>query len=62
MYQREQVADSVDSYTMALFTRILGWSPEECMVLIAATKAEIRDPRHRLYAQFWFTWGRKPEI
>lgn len=52
MFHREDIVDAVDSYTPGLFTRILGWTPEECQVLIAKVKKNFRDPQLQLYTKF----------
>ena len=36
-----------DSYTPALFTRVLGWSMEETEVFMAKCKEEIRNPKNQ---------------
>lgn len=59
-FQREHICDSVDSYTVALFTRVLGWSLEECQVIMAKVKQEVRDLQHQLYTNFFFVSGRAP--
>ena len=59
-YQREQVIISLQSFVPGLFGRILGWSKEECQVLIAECTRELRDPTIHLYNSFRFIYGRKP--
>ncbi|KAI9737927.1 MAG: hypothetical protein M1834_009297 [Cirrosporium novae-zelandiae] len=58
----EQVAmlDSVESYTLALFTRVLGWSNAETQVLIAGVRKEILDLSIHIYGKIHFAYGRKP--
>lgn len=46
LFHREDLYDAVDSYTAALFTRILGWTPEECAVLQAKVKADMKNPKY----------------
>ena len=60
-FHREYLCDSVDSFTIGLFTRVLGWTPEECHVVMAKAKAELRDPVHQLYQEFYYVYARKPE-
>jgi len=60
MYQREHMILSVESFTLALLTRVLNWSIEETQVLMAKVKAEFRDPEARLLSMFHFVYGRKP--
>ena len=62
MYQREMVLDSVEPYTLALLTRLRNWTQEECQVLIAKVKGEVKDPSFHGYAKFRFTYGMKPVV
>ena len=50
--QQEQFCNAIDSYTIALFTRVLGWTAEECKVLMDAAKKEVRNPKNQLYINF----------
>ena len=50
--QQEQFCGAIDSYTIALFTRVLGWTSEECKVLMDLAKKEVRDPKNQLYINF----------
>jgi hypothetical protein len=59
-YQAVQELQVIDSYTPALFSRVLGWSPPEIQVLMAKVKSELRDPSIHLYLPVYFVWGRKP--
>ena len=38
MYQREQMVECVESFTLALLTRVLGWGYEETQVLMAQVR------------------------
>lgn len=44
-YNVPHCMDAVESFTLALFTRVLGYTVEECQVLISKLKAELRDPK-----------------
>lgn len=57
---REQFYDAVDSFTPMLFTRVLGWTPEECQVMQVKAKQVFRANKHQVYTKFWFVYGRKP--
>ncbi|PGH06904.1 hypothetical protein GX51_02149 [Blastomyces parvus] len=59
-YKQLVVLESVEAYSLALFTRVLGWSPEEVQVLAALTKNEFRDLSIHAYAKMHFVYGRKP--
>lgn len=60
-FQSLQEAKVIESYTPAIFSRVLGWSNEEIQVFIAKVKAELRNPAIHLYLPVYFVTGRKPE-
>ncbi|KAK5042937.1 hypothetical protein LTR84_011993 [Exophiala bonariae] len=53
-------ANSAEPYTLALFTRVLGYSAEEVHAILERVKIELRNPRAHLYIPLYFVWGRKP--
>lgn len=59
-YQQIQKIIAIDSYTPALFTRVLGWSKEEIDVLLAKVKNELKDSSYHMYLPVHFVYGRKP--
>ncbi|KAF2655659.1 S-adenosyl-L-methionine-dependent methyltransferase [Lophiostoma macrostomum CBS 122681] len=59
-YQRELMTIGVEPYTFGFIGKLLGWSEEECRVLIAKVVSEMRDKSLHLYVRFFFTYGRKP--
>lgn len=60
-YQLEQACEALEAYCMASFTRIRGWSKEECQILVANAKKELRNPENHLYSKVHFVYGREPE-
>lgn len=38
IYNRENTLECVSAFTLSLFTRVLGWSVEECQVLMAKVR------------------------
>ena len=60
MFQREHMVLCVEAFTLALCTRILGWSMEETQVLVAGVKDDFRDPKQHLISVFRFVYGQKP--
>jgi hypothetical protein len=62
MYQHEHLIDCVEPFTLAIFKRILQWSDEEIQVIMAKVKDDLRNRRNRLYTNFHFVYGRKPEV
>jgi len=59
-FQSVQELQVIDSYTPALFSRVLGWSETEIQVFMAKVKKDIGDPSIHLYLPVYFIWGRKP--
>ncbi|KAF2703819.1 S-adenosyl-L-methionine-dependent methyltransferase [Pleomassaria siparia CBS 279.74] len=59
-YQREHMAMGIEPYTFGFIGKILGWSEQECKVIIAKVINEVRDRNLHLYIQFFFVVGRKP--
>lgn len=39
----------VEGYSLALYTRFLGWSSEELQVLLAKVRNEFNDQKNRMY-------------
>lgn len=60
-YQREHMAMGIEPYTLGFIGKILGWSEEECRVLIAQTTNDVRRRDVHMYIKFYFVHGRKPQ-
>jgi len=60
-YHREVFLLSLESYTVGLLGRVDGWSNDECQVIMADVRREIRDPKLHLYGVFYVVIGRRPE-
>ncbi|KAI8650637.1 hypothetical protein NCS57_01398100 [Fusarium keratoplasticum] len=60
-YQLIQQIQGAESYTPAVFSRVLGWSDEEIQVLIAKVRKQFNDPTIHLYIPVYVIWGKKPE-
>lgn len=59
-YQREHMAMGIEPYTFGFIGKILGWSEEECRVLIAQVTNDVRRRDVHMYIKFYFVHGRKP--
>ncbi|KAL1968075.1 hypothetical protein VTN77DRAFT_2205 [Rasamsonia byssochlamydoides] len=59
-YQHAQQIEAVGTYTLALFTRVLGWTREEVEVLCAMVRNELKDRSLHLYIKAHFVYGRRP--
>jgi hypothetical protein len=52
---------SVEPYSLALFTKELGYTVDETKILVAQVKRELVNPKLRLYVHLHFIWGRRLE-
>ncbi|KAL3305946.1 methyltransferase domain-containing protein [Colletotrichum asianum] len=50
----------LEGMSLALFTRTLGWTKEETLVLCAQVRSEIKDTKIHAYWQGYIIYGRKP--
>ncbi|KAL1642571.1 hypothetical protein SLS58_005340 [Diplodia intermedia] len=50
----------IDSYSLALLTRVLGWDSERTQVFLSPVKKELQDPKVHVYGDWYVVWGRKP--
>ncbi|KAK6592270.1 methyltransferase [Botrytis cinerea] len=62
MYYQAQCLDAVEPISMALFTRVLGYSFEEAQVMMVGPRNDMKNPLNHVYMKFHFVYGRKPEI
>ncbi|RDW63390.1 hypothetical protein BP6252_10935 [Coleophoma cylindrospora] len=53
--------DGLDGFTMAMFTRILKWKPEEVAALLAGVRADTKNHAIHNYCPVYVTYGQKPE-
>ncbi|KAF4978209.1 hypothetical protein FZEAL_5370 [Fusarium zealandicum] len=51
----------MEGFSMALFTRYLGWSSEDVILFCAAARKQLRDLRIHAYSPIYVVYGRKPE-
>ena len=58
-FYRAQFLDAVEPFTLALFTRVLGYSADEAKIVIARVKRDLVNPKLHMYVHFHFVWGRK---
>ncbi|RMJ27930.1 Methyltransferase [Aspergillus sp. HF37] len=60
-YQQVNAIESMESYSMALLTRILGWDPDDVNVFFAGVRQELANRSLHTYAKFHFVYGQKEE-
>ena len=53
--------EGLQSYSLAGFTRVLGWPTEEVQAFLAEVRKEIMDRKLHVYAEFYWIYGQKPE-
>ncbi|EED22085.1 conserved hypothetical protein [Talaromyces stipitatus ATCC 10500] len=53
--------EGVEGYSLALYTRFLGWSPNEVRILLAKVRSEFNDVRNQMYIAVHVVYGQKPE-
>lgn len=58
---QQNLLDGIGSMSMALFTRVLGWSTERIEALLTGVRNDLRDRSVHAYAEVYVVYGRKPE-
>ncbi|CAH0054229.1 unnamed protein product [Clonostachys solani] len=56
----ENISSGLQGLSAAVFTRILGWSPEEMNTLLEGVERELRDPSIHAYWPITVVYGQKP--
>ncbi|KAI9802514.1 MAG: hypothetical protein M1833_001586 [Piccolia ochrophora] len=56
-----QILEGLEAFTMALFTRILGWSTEEAQVMLAQVRKDLRNQKIHSYLNFHVVIARRAE-
>ncbi|CAG8046333.1 unnamed protein product [Penicillium olsonii] len=59
-YQAVQLQQAIDSYSLRLYTQVLGWSSDVAKIHNAVVKQELRDKKLHAYVQTVAVYGRKP--
>ncbi|OAP64727.1 hypothetical protein AYL99_00699 [Fonsecaea erecta] len=58
----EIMTEAMQAYSLALFTRVLGWEPAEVEVLLAGARKDLNNPNYHLYTRLHIVYGRKPSV
>lgn len=53
--------EGLEAYSLAPFTRILGWSTEQVQVFLSQVRSELVNRKNHVYAKFYYVYGQKPE-
>ena len=59
-YMNLIMTEAMQAYSLALFTRVLGWEPAEVEVLLAGARKDLNNPKYHLYTRLHVVYGRKP--
>lgn len=60
-YSEANVLRAVESFTPALYTRVLGYSMEETQAVMENVKREMADKKIHQYCSYHFFIGQKPD-
>lgn len=58
-YQQANMLEALDAYSLALFTRFLGWSVDQIQMLLVGVRSELLDRRLHIYSRYYLVYGRK---
>lgn len=61
-YYQAQCLEAMESISMALFTRVLGYTYEEVLGMLEGPRKDIQNPNVHVYMKFHFVYGRKPRL
>ncbi|CAF9932285.1 MAG: hypothetical protein ALECFALPRED_005257 [Alectoria fallacina] len=57
-----QLREGLEGFSLALFTRILGWSPEEVQVLLSKVRKDMENRNMHAQNDIYVVWGRRPSV
>lgn len=60
-YEQVNFMEGLEAWTLALYTRVLGWSALEVEIFFADVRKELVDRSLHLYSKWYFVYGQKPE-
>lgn len=52
--------EAVEPYTLALFTRVLGWSFEDARRYVDQVRAELLDAQYHIYVVYHYIYAQRP--
>lgn len=58
-FQQANMLEALDAYSLALFTRVLGWGVEEVQLLLMRVRNDLMDRSLHIYARFYLVYGQK---
>lgn len=60
MWTQENFVSGIEAMSLALFTRILGWTRDEVLIFVAHVRKDMRDQKIHAYWPIFVVYGRKP--
>lgn len=51
---------AVESYSLALFTRVLGWNELDTQVFLAGVRKDLKNPEVHSFCNLHVVYGQKP--
>jgi uncharacterized UPF0146 family protein len=57
---RVTVLEGLEPYSLALFTRYLGFTYQEAQELMDKVRAEVVNPSYHIYINFHYIYGQRP--
>ena len=60
-YEQCNMLEALESYSLALFTRALGWEVEKLQVFLAGVREELMDRSLHIYVKYIYAYGQKEE-
>jgi uncharacterized UPF0146 family protein len=52
--------EAVEPYTLALFTRVLGWSGKDAQEYVDKVRADLLRPDVHVYVVYHYVYGQRP--
>lgn len=52
--------DAVEPYTLALWTRVLGYTTEEAQAYVDKVRAELLNASYHIYVRFHYIYAQRP--
>lgn len=60
-YQQVNMLESMEAYSLALFTRFLGWTTEQAQAFFVGVRQELTDRSLHVYTKFYYVYGQREE-
>ncbi|TKA30020.1 hypothetical protein B0A50_02739 [Salinomyces thailandicus] len=61
-YMYVQMLESIEPYSLALFSRVLKWQPEKIQALLAGVREDLNNRDYHMYSIVHCVYGQKPQL